>query len=325
MMLTKQRGGFCLSLDFELMWGVRDTRTTENYGANILGVRDVVPRLLERFAARGIAGTWATVGFLFFDDRDALLAALPDVRPMYQDKRLSPYEPAVLAALGASERKDPYHYGLSLLRQIKTAPNQEIATHTFSHYYCLEPGQDVRTFGADLEAACRAAASLDITLQSIVFPRNQFNADYLAVCRGYGLSAYRGNERSMLYAPTPRRSQRMLTRAARFFDSYVDLSGPNIHDVRSGSDLANVPASRFLRPCARRLALLDGARLGRIRKAMRLAAHTGKVFHLWFHPHNFGTMQDENFAVLDEILTEVNRLRDEYGWPSCTMAQLACS
>jgi Kef-type K+ transport system membrane component KefB len=60
-----QYGTFVISLDFELLWGVRDKRTVTDYGANIRGVRDVVPALLDLFAERDIACTWATVGLLF--------------------------------------------------------------------------------------------------------------------------------------------------------------------------------------------------------------------------------------------------------------------
>ena len=61
-----QYGALVISLDFELLWGVRDKRTIADYGANILGVRQVVPALLDLFAERNIACTWATVGLLFF-------------------------------------------------------------------------------------------------------------------------------------------------------------------------------------------------------------------------------------------------------------------
>src|SRR5438128_1959750 len=96
-----QTGRFVISLDFELMWGVRDKRSIANYGRNILGVRQVVPALLALFAERKIACTWATVGMLFFDNKRDLLAALPERRPRYAEARLSPYE--TLSEIGDSE------------------------------------------------------------------------------------------------------------------------------------------------------------------------------------------------------------------------------
>src|SRR5713226_8091072 len=67
-----QYGAFVISLDFELLWGVRDNRTIADYGANILGGREVIPALLDLFAERNIACTWATVGLLFFAKNTAM-------------------------------------------------------------------------------------------------------------------------------------------------------------------------------------------------------------------------------------------------------------
>ena len=58
-----------VSLDFELYWGVRDKTSLEAYKANLLGARHIIPRLLELFAHYGVRATWATVGFLFFDEK----------------------------------------------------------------------------------------------------------------------------------------------------------------------------------------------------------------------------------------------------------------
>lgn len=40
-------GQFVISLDFELLWGVRDHSDKQAYGQNVLGARDAVPRMLE--------------------------------------------------------------------------------------------------------------------------------------------------------------------------------------------------------------------------------------------------------------------------------------
>ena len=44
--------GFVLSLDLELMWGVRASQSIETYGANVLGVRRAVPRLRPKSPER---------------------------------------------------------------------------------------------------------------------------------------------------------------------------------------------------------------------------------------------------------------------------------
>lgn len=55
-------GQFVISLDFELLWGVRDHSNKQAYGQNVLGARDAVPRMLELFEGHGIRATWATGG-----------------------------------------------------------------------------------------------------------------------------------------------------------------------------------------------------------------------------------------------------------------------
>ena len=102
---------FVISLDFELLWGVRDHADRESYGRNILGGREAIPRILDLFERHGIRATWATVGFLFAEDKDELLASLPpeELRPTYAQDALSNYR--YLGEVGQNERQDPYSFG----------------------------------------------------------------------------------------------------------------------------------------------------------------------------------------------------------------------
>jgi peptidoglycan/xylan/chitin deacetylase (PgdA/CDA1 family) len=311
-------GRFVISFDFELFWGVRDSTTLARYGRNILGVRDAVPRLLDLFEKYGVRSTWGTVGFLFFDDKDELLAHLPDIRPRYVNPRLSPY--AAISDIGKDERSDPYHFGLSLIRRIMSCPGQEIGTHTFSHYYCLVPGQDETAFRADLEAARRAARRLGLSLRSITFPRHQIH--YLQTCQEAGLIAFRGQPRAWMHDPNQRNMP--ARRALRLADTYLNLSGPNARRAtRQASGMIDVPASRFLRPFAPRLRSLEGLRFRRIASGMRQAAADGAIYHLWWHPHNFGAYLEDNMAMLRRILDTFRELGLEHGMQANTMAEIA--
>lgn len=312
---------FIISLDFELYWGVRDKVDLDAYRTSLLGARAVIPRLLDRFAHKGIHATWATVGFLFFDEKDELLAHLPAQRPGYADPNLSPYEH--VHGIGPNERKDPCHYARSLLRQIQQCPGQEIGSHTFSHYYCLEAGQTLDEFRADLEAAQAAARQLGIALQSLVFPRNQWRADYLAACAEAGIRVVRGSEQAWMYRPDAGGAGSPAKRAARLADSYVNLSGHHGQQVVScAGNLVDVPSSRFLRPFSPRLAALDSLRLRRIRASMAHAAEHGLVYHLWWHPHNFGRHPDESLRFLSHVLDHFERLSEERGMVSRAMGAL---
>ena len=315
-------GSLVISLDFELHWGVCDHLTVDEYRANLLGAREAIPAMLALFAERAIHATWATVGFLFFDRRAALLDALPSQRPTYTVPRLSSYE--WLPAVGDDERADPFHFGRSLLEQIRKTPHQEIATHTFSHYYCLERGQTPDQFRADLRAARSAAETLGVALTSIVFPRNQMAREHLDVCAELGIHVYRGNERSWLYRPTTREDRGLLRRALRLADTYLNLSGH--HATRATlvpPNLVDVAASRFLRPYSPRLRRFEQLKLRRITQSMTHAAQRGLTYHLWWHPHNFGVHLAENLRMLSSILDHFSSLSAQHGMRSRTMSELA--
>ena len=316
-------GALVISLDFEINWGVRDQQTLAQYGANLLGVRQAVPAMLALFAEYDLHVTWATVGLLFFDNKADMLANLPAVRPNYADPALSPY--LAMDSVGESEEQDPYHFGLSLINQIRATPGQEMASHTFCHYYCLERGQTVETFRHDMEAAVRVAARQGLTLKSLVFPRNQYNATYLATCEAAGITSYRGNEQSWIYKERSEEQQSLYKRGARLLDAYWNLSGEH---TASWADMAasfpyNIPASRFLRPWSGRLKALEGLRLRRIMRGMEHAARQGEVYHLWWHPHNFGVNLAENMAVLRQLAEHYRTLQRRYGMLSLSMEEVA--
>lgn len=313
-----QRPGECvISLDFELLWGVRDHATRASYGAHVLGARQAIPHMLDRFAQHGIRATWATVGLLFAATRDELMAALPpeDLRPRYENPALSSY--AYLDEIGTDEAADPMVYGASVLDRIAACPGQEIATHTLSHFYCLEPGATPLAFDADLAAACTLAAARGIPLRSIVFPRNQYAAAHLEIAQRHGLTQYRGNPPGWAYRPGAGRAQHLPRRALRLVDAHTGLLGPHLY---APGQRKNVPASQFLRPCAGRLAVLHPLHLRAIEAAMTRAAQQGQGFHLWWHPHNFGAETEANLAALDRLLMHFDRLRGEYGMVSRSMA-----
>ena len=315
-------GILTISLDFELYWGVHDKRDLKEYGRNILGARDAIPRMLEVFERYGVHCTWATVGLLFFDDKEELLQYLPQQRPRYANPALSPYPR--IARIGPSERQDPYHFGLSLVRRIKDCPHQEIGTHTFSHYYCLEDGQTPETFCADLEAARRSAARLGITLRSLVFPRNQFSADYLGICREAGIEAVRGNQPFWLFRSNGEADETLIKKIGRRLDHYLPLSGHNGVTPESDSlGIVNIRSSRFLLPVPTRSRMLGPLCHHRIAAGMTHAAATGRIFHLWWHPHNFGSHVDDNMAMLRQIMEHYRELAQEHGMVSRNMGEVA--
>lgn len=317
-------GALVVSLDFELHWGVRDKLDVDAYRTNLLGVRDAVPALLALFARYEVHATWAIVGVLLTESRRELLDRLPARRTPYRRAELSAH--AALPALGEGERDDPFHFAPSLVRRIADTPGQEIGTHTFSHFYCLEEGATPEDLRAELDAAIAVTRDkTGRTPRSIVFPRNQFDAAAVAVCGEAGLRAYRGNPRGWAYRARRDEDESQVRRAVRLLDAYLPLTGSHARPRPAAGAPApvDVPASRYLRPYAPALRAGERLRRRRITADMRRAAEDGLLFHLWWHPHDFGRNLRENLAGLEEILAEHRRLREAHGFASLTMAEAA--
>lgn len=315
-------GALVISLDFELQWGVRERMRDGGYRRNLDGAREAVPRMLELFAEFEVAATWATVGFLFARSRAERAAYAPVERPTYADAALDPYGDET----GESERDDPWHHAATLVERILATPRQELATHTFSHYYCREPGQTATQFDADLGAARAIAAARDVALRSIVFPRNQHEPAYDVVLLRQGIVAYRGNPRSWMWRfGGAEESAAPARRLLRLLDGYVGVgvaASQRWDEVVQPSGLSDVRASRFLAPYRPALRHLEPLRLRRIRQELRRAAAGRQLYHLWWHPHNFGAHPGENLDFLHRVLQEYARCRERFGMLSLSMSEV---
>ena len=316
-------GALVISLDFELHWGVRDKCAPDGpYRENLLGARKAIPRILDLFEEFDVAATWATVGFLFAESRGEREGFSPAVRPQYADQRLDPYaEPT-----GENEDDDSLHYAGSLIARIANQPKQEIATHTFSHYYCQEPGETREAFAADLSRAVAIAHRHGIDVRSIVFPRNQFRPGYESLLKEAGIICYRGNEPHWMYQPRPRRQETLAVRAPRLLDHYVSLFGSKVvrwEEILQPSGLCDVRSSMFLRPYSAQRKSFESIRLRRIAGGIRAAAEQRGIFHLWWHPHNFGANTDDNLDFLRSVLDVFSRCRQTHGMKSLSMIDVA--
>lgn len=317
------KGKLIISLDFEIHWGMRDAIKLTEYKPQLLGVQKVIPKLLHLFSEYQILATFATVGFLFFDNKKQLIDHIPEKVPQYFNSNLSPYN-SHFNFVGENEEKDPLHFAGRLIRRIIDA-GQEIGSHTFSHYYCLEKGQTKEAFASDLSMAKKIAEDYGIELKSFVFPRNQYDNTHLEICKNMGFTSFRGNEKSWLFSSKYYGQGMFFRRPFRLLDSYLNLSGHNCYSFKEmkQNDLINIPSSRFLRPYDRNLKAFENLRLKRIKDSMTYAAKNGLTYHLWWHPHNFGINMEENLSFLEKILIHFSELNKGYGFESLSMSGLA--
>jgi len=259
-------GIITISLDFELFWGMRDKQTIEGYQKNLSGVPIAIDKILSKFKQYDIHATWASVGFLFYKDANDLKNNLPQSTPTYKNKLLNPY-----AYLQEKSLEQKYHFAPDVIQKIANTKNQEIGTHTMSHYYCLEEGQTKKEFFDDLTKAIETIKEkTNSNTYSLVFPRNQWNEEYLSVLSDLNIACYRGNENGWIYDAVNGEDENQLRRAVRLIDSYLNISGHNTYSLKelSSNKPFNIPSSRFLRPVSNKLSFAEPLRLRRIKKAI---------------------------------------------------------
>ena len=342
------RGIFTISLDFELHWGgfekwplggsnfkFQGSRggagylpvDKQNYANYFLNTRQVIPEMLRLFAEHEVHVTWATVGMLFHPTQEQLLKYMPAEEPGYIEKQLSAYAYIRKKGIGADEASDPFHFAPSLIQQIVDTPHQELGTHTFAHYYCNEPGQNAEQFRADLRAAQKSATLYGKELRSLVFPRNQFNEEYLRVCFEEGVTSVRSNPRDWFWDIQSTQGESSWKRLNRGADAYLPIGRNNIYPLNSLKPRPGlpvcIPASRLLRPYRPVEIFLNDLKVTRIKNEISKAAKQRHVYHLWWHPHNFGSFPQESLSALRSILEHYSICRNRDGFTSLNMGEIA--
>lgn len=309
-----------VSLDFELFWGMQDGWQLSEYENNVMGGRKAIPQMLDLFKKHGIHATWATVGFQFAKDHSELKPFLPEegLRPAYADAKLSSYR--CFEAIGSDEETAPCFYGASLLAQIAAVPGQEIASHTFSHYYCREAGQTTEQFRADMQAALAIGKAKGFDLTSVVLPRNQCEPEYTKVLADLGFLSFRDEENDWIHEKV---KIRPLMRLLRLADVYLPLTGFGGYTPKVEDGIVNLIGSRMYKPYFAPLGFLEWLKLRRIKGQMRHAAKKGLTFHLWWHPHNVGVRTEQHLAQLEEIFRYYDELKEKYGMRSLNMQEAA--
>lgn len=295
-----------------------DSRTVEGYRKNIEGSFAAIPRMLSLFKQYDVRATWATVGMAMCRDLNQWMEMQPEILPTYDRAECSSY------TLLEEVREYPHlFFNRGAVETILATPGQELATHTYSHFYCGESGASPAQFAADLACAQRIGAELGVKYRSIVFPRNQTQPEYLPEVAKAGIQVYRGNPDHWLYRDGHVTPGGIAGRAIRFADTWCPLTGQHVGKPVCHDGLINVPASLFLRPWSPKLQGLESLRLSRVKKAMEAAAKSDGIFHLWWHPHNFGLDHNRNLHALELILQHYQRVREQYGMHSVTMGDFA--
>lgn len=315
------KGTLCISLDFEKFWGIHDVSNIKSVLSKLEKVPSIVDRLLKLFEKHEVHVTWAVVGMLNFETQKEFINYLnkQDVIP-YHNLKFSPI-PVNKFNLKASQQNS--FLAKQEIDKIKLSKNQELASHTFSHYYCLEDGVSRIDFEKDMQQFKNNVYS---DVKSIVFPRNQIDNECLTICCNHKLMAYRGNQNNKFWKNTSFTNESLIQKVGRTLDAYIKISKDCLIDWSSLNNkqngLVNIPASRFFKPY-KFPKFIEGFKIKRIKGQMLNSAKQNKIYHLWWHPHNFSIKTDQNFHQLEELLVYFNELKKEYNYQSLNMNEIA--
>jgi peptidoglycan/xylan/chitin deacetylase (PgdA/CDA1 family) len=317
------QGIFTISLDFELHWGVFDKKNRQSRTACYQNTLQLIPELLRLFEQFEVHVTWATVGGVFAQDRFEWEQLKPTILPEYMIQKYSAY--AWIEQNGLPENLYFAHFAPQAVNSILQYKGQELGTHTFGHYYCLEKQHQAEAFDADLKAAKKTASKFNNKPISLVFPRNQFNEESLKVCYENGIKVVRSNPANWFWAPVADGQPQLMRKVFRTGDAYVQLGHRTSYPLSSIEVKQNEPiqlrASRFLRPWNPKYRIINKLSLRRIVEELKTAAIEKECYHLWWHPENFGDHPEQNISTLKVVLEEYKKWKNKYGMMSWNMGE----
>ncbi len=320
--MHSNKGIFCISLDFELHWGCFETNRLQTAAEQtyFVNTRATIPKMLQIFQEYHLHVTWATVGMLFLRNELEWHQQLPSLLPSYTNNAVNAYH--WIQKNGFVQQDGRFHFAPNIIQQIQATPHQEIGTHTYSHYYCLEDGQTANQFAADLQKAIDIGKAAGVSIRSLVFPRNQINPHYLPICKQLGITAVRSNPQQWFWKANNKAP--LIQKIARTADAYLPIGNQlvTIAALRQQTYPLQLPASRLYRPWQPQQSISNYLKMQRILTEMTHAAEQGKYYHLWWHPHNFGKHPQACLNELKQIAIHYSMLKEKYGFQSLNMSEI---
>ena len=312
------KGYFVISLDYELFWGLSGWTDDllSSYKDNVIHANEALKQIVELLEKYNLKATIAFVGAMNNNSYEGYAAENGNFIPKYEDGFFA----ATHSVIPYVQKINAVHllFAQQMINWMKEQKHIELASHTYSHFYCLEKGQTSDDFDHDLRLITENAKKANLKLDSIIFPRNQVQKEYLKACCNAGFTHYRGTLDSYLYRTDKTRARFTIKGALRFLDTYVNVSGHHDYPINVCKEdfLVNVAGSCFLRPYSKTLSFLEPLKINRIKSSMKHAAKNSLIYHIWWHPHNFGANMKENLCNLEQLCKYYVHLRQEYEYQS---------
>tara|TARA_B100000686_G_C16762994_1_gene959975 strand:- start:1229 stop:2128 length:900 start_codon:yes stop_codon:yes gene_type:complete len=284
-----------ISYDCEGVWGtldhLEDLDTTVFNRQSLFSIYSDLLRLHEKYEFNA---TFAFVGAFIMPKEDfvAHLAEYPNAEKV--SKWLLPMNSK------SNKFRDQDFFIPELVNLVRDSDlKHEIATHGFSHVIMTD-SIDESSLDFEVEGILKTAARHDIDVETIIFPRNIINheflnkADFIKAYRDAPINPFRGKFLKRIYSLAKEFFPFISSQILEHHNDKVKIPGDFFINWRSGL--------RKLVPI--RLTVM------RFRKAINHAIKTDGVVHLWLHPHNLATGHRQ-FELLERLLIEAKKYSDQ--------------
>ena len=310
-----ETGKLVISLDFEMMWGAIFNKAVEKgYIYRVPYVEKIIPGILELFKKYNIHATWAIVGAIACgDEEEACFLADKEIIDPYGNQTLQKF------ILDIKSEDFNLYFRPDLVKMVAESKNQEIATHTFSHFYFFEHRFPKKKLESEINASLKTLAPYSKNpIKTIVLPKNQVSPEVYSLLRKNGITNVRGIQISTRF-----NKSNFFSKVMRFADAYIPICGRSSYKINSvyENQIFNVRASRFWRAYYKKLAFLEPLKIKRIKKEMLYSAKNNEIYHLWFHPHNLSSDYKKNLKNLEKIFAYYNYLNKKYGMQSLNISE----
>lgn len=303
-------GSFVFSLDMELAWGdLWNTPPAYSSSRDGMKEREAIRRILDLMDEFGVAATWGITGHLFYDHCEEC-AVCPIIELKGKDPRFDTIW----------QSNDSMWYGADIVEAILARKaGHEIASHGYTHRYFDKLTREEAKF--EIQEWLRLADRRGLPHYSVIFPQGRIA--HLDLFREAGFITYRGKDVRHPLLTIP-----FIGKVLNRFNLKLSFLTPQIYEITNdASGLVNIPSSQWMFRTRRAVeTLLDSVHLETLRfretaRAIQAAAATGKVIHLWAHPHEFRTEKD--FEKLRYLFSKFAEQAHQGSLRSITMADLA--
>lgn len=310
-MSTSDSGTFVVSLDTELAWGTFDTEAGYRpFEEAYRRTPSVVRELCSLFETYEIPATWAVVAHLFEDcggEHDCTRVDLDWIDDWYGS----------LPCRNGVDQE--LWYAPEILDTIRSCSvPQEVGLHGYSHLILGADGCSREVVRREVNAAIDALNAQGISPSSFVFPRNDIG--HLNVLADAGIEVIRGVDDIWFEKQD---LPRTIRKPFRFANEALSWAPPVV-TPRKRNGVIEIPGSQVFRPFHGGWQFApERTRVARAKKGLEAAAETGQIFHLRFHPFDFGFEPDRMLEFFEQVLEYVTTLQRRGELSVRTLSEIA--